>query len=116
MKAHSLPYYIQKEKQCFLQLFLIVFFNESQDSVEKHGNDAKDHNGHKNPSEFKGLASIDDEIPEAFPGTNELADDNTYQAEADVYFHNTDDQRNRSWQNDFYQFFFFVASQSFNQF
>ena len=56
MKAHSLPYYIQKEKQCFLQLFLIVFFNKSQDAVEEHGNDAKDHNGHENPGKLEGLA------------------------------------------------------------
>ena len=57
MKAHSLPYYIQKEKQCFLQLFLIVFFNESQDAVEKHGNDAKDHNGHENPGKLEAVTA-----------------------------------------------------------
>ena len=57
MKAHSLPYYIQKEKQCFLQLFLIVFFNKSQDAVEKHGNDAKDHNGHENPGKLEAVTA-----------------------------------------------------------
>ena len=57
MKAHSLPYYIQKEKQCFLQLFLIVFFNKSQDAVEKHGNDAKDHNGHENPGKLEAVGT-----------------------------------------------------------
>lgn len=57
MKAHSLPYYIQKEKQCFLRLFLIVFFNKSQDAVEKHGNDAKDHNGHENPGKLEAVTA-----------------------------------------------------------
>ena len=60
MKAHSLPYYIQKEKQCFLQLFLIVFFNKSQDAVEKHGNDAKDHNGHENPGKLEAVTAHSD--------------------------------------------------------
>lgn len=60
MKAHSLPYYIQKEKQCFLQLFLIVFFNKSQDAVEKHGNDAKDHNGHENPGKLETVTAHSD--------------------------------------------------------
>ena len=60
MKAHSLPYYIQKEKQCFLQLFLIVFFNKSQDAVEKHGNAAKDHNGHENPGKLEAVTAHSD--------------------------------------------------------
>lgn len=60
MKAHSLPYYIQKEKQCFLQLFLIVFFNKSQDAVEKHGNDAKDQNGHENPGKLEAVTAHSD--------------------------------------------------------
>ena len=60
MKAHSLPYYIQKEKQCFLQHFLIVFFNKSQDAVEKHGNDAKDHNGHENPGKLEAVTAHSD--------------------------------------------------------
>ena len=60
MKAHSLPYYIQKEKQCFLQLFLIVFFIKSQDAVEKHGNDAKDHNGHENPGKLEAVTAHSD--------------------------------------------------------
>ena len=60
MKAHSLPYYIQKEKQCFLQLFLIVFFNESQDSVQKHGNDTQNYNGHKNPGKLEAVTAHSD--------------------------------------------------------
>ena len=96
--------------------FLYILFQKIKHCIQSHGNNTQDHNGHKNPGEFKGLASIDDEISEAFPGTDELADDNTYQTEANVYFHNTDDQRKGSWQNNFCQFFFFVASQSFNQF
>lgn len=50
----------RKEKQYVLQLFLIVFFNESQDAVEEHGNDAKDHNGHENPGKLEAVTAHSD--------------------------------------------------------
>lgn len=85
---------------------MYIFFQKIKHCIQSHGNNTQDHNGHKNPGEFKSLASIDDKISETFSGTDELADDNTHQTETNVYFHNTDDQRKEAGRMIFVSFSF----------
>ena len=82
------------------------FFNKSKDSVQDNGDDAQDDNGHQHPGKFKGLAGINDQIAKSFPGTDKFSYDHTYQTQTYVYFHNTKQQRNRRWKNNFCKFFF----------
>lgn len=50
----------ERKSSTFYSFFLIVFFNESQDAVEEHGNDAKDHNGHENPGKLEAVTAHSD--------------------------------------------------------
>lgn len=97
-------------------LFLHMFFHKIKHCVQPHGNDAQDYNGHQHPGKLKSLAAVDNKITKTFSCADKFTDDHTYQTETDIYFHNTDDQRNGSWQNDFCQLLFFVSAKGFDEF
>lgn len=79
----------------FLQLmFPDLFFNKIKCKIQQHGNDAEDHNGHQDPCKSECLASVNDQVSQAFSGTDKFSDDHAYQAKPDVDLHHTQDKRN----------------------
>lgn len=85
----------------FLQLMLPdLFFNKIKCKIQQHGNDAEDHNGHQDPCKSECLASVNDQVSQAFSGTDKFSDDHAYQAKPDVDLHHTQDKRNGGGQDD----------------
>ena len=100
----------------FLQLMLPdLFFNKIKCKIQQHGNDAEDHNGHQDPCKSECLASVNDQVSQAFSGTDKFSDDHAYQAKSDVDLHHTQDKRNGGGQDDLQKLFLFVSPQSFDQ-
>ena len=100
----------------FLQLMLPdLFFNKIKCKIQQHGNDAEDHNGHQDPCKSECLASVNDQVSQAFSGTDKFSDDHAYQAKPDVDLHHTQDKRNGGGQDDLQKLFLFVSPQSFDQ-
>ena len=100
----------------FLQLmFPDLFFNKIKCKIQQHGNDAEDHNGHQDPCKSECLASVNDQVSQAFSGTDKFSDDHAYQAKPDVDLHHTQDKRNGGGQDDLQKLFLFVSPQSFDQ-
>lgn len=58
---------------------------------------------YQNVLSSKYLAGVDDQISEAASGREELPDDNSYKAQADIYFHVADDCRQGMRQYHFYE-------------
>ena len=70
----------------FLQLMLPdLFFNKIKCKIQQHGNDAEDHNGHQDPCKSECLASVNDQVSQAFSGTDKFSDDHAYQAKQRLY-------------------------------
>lgn len=100
----------------FLQLMLPdLFFNKIKCKIQQHGNDAEDHNGHQDPCKSECLASVNDQVSQAFSGTDKFSDDHAYQAKPDVDLHHTQDKRNGGGQDDLQKLFLFVSPKSFDQ-
>ena len=100
----------------FLQLMLPdLFFNKIKCKIQQHGNDAEDNNGHQDPCKSECLASVNDQVSQAFSGTDKFSDDHAYQAKPDVDLHHTQDKRNGGGQDDLQKLFLFVSPQSFDQ-
>lgn len=63
----------------FLQLmFPDLFFNKIKCKIQQHGNDAEDYNGHQDPCKSECLASVNDQVSQAFSGTDKFSDDHAY--------------------------------------
>ena len=92
-----------------------LFFNKIKCKIQQHGNDAEDHNGHQDPCKSECLASVNDQVSQAFSGTDKFSDDHAYQAKPDVDLHHTQDKRNGGGQDDLQKLFLFVSPQSFDQ-
>ena len=67
---------------CGSGLFQAVLFDVSQYPVQRHGYYAQNQDGHKDGGKFKGLAGVDDQIPQSFPCSDEFADDDAHKAQA----------------------------------
>lgn len=65
------------------------------------------------PSKY--LAGINDQISQAVSCGEEFPDDDTYQAEAYIYFHIADDRRDGTWQYHLCQCMEAIAAQSIDQ-
>ena len=90
----------------FLQLMLSdLLFNKIKCKIQQHGNDAKDHNGHQDPCKPECLASVNDQVSQAFSGTDKFSDDHAHQAKPDVDLHHTQDKRNGGGQDDLQKLF-----------
>ena len=70
-------------------MFQTVLFNQAQNSIQPHGNNTQDHNGHQYSGQLKSLAGVDDEIAESLSGTDKFSNDHPNQAKSDIYLHNT---------------------------
>ena len=100
----------------FLQLMLPdLLFNKIKCKIQQHGNDAEDHNGHQDPCKPECLASVNDQVSQAFSGTDKFSDDHAHQAKPDVDLHHTQDKRNGGGQDNFHKLLLFVSTQSFDQ-
>lgn len=55
--------------------------------VKRHGNDAEDHDGCDDHVKLEDLRPINNQIPESPAGGEELADNHSYQGQADIYLH-----------------------------
>ena len=62
----------------------IPFFNQSDQSIEQHGDHAEDTDTHQQPVEFKNLTSVDDHISKTFSATDKFSDDHAYQTKSDI--------------------------------
>lgn len=86
----------------FLQLMLPnLLFNKIKCKIQQHCNDAEDHNGHQDPCKPECLASVNDQVSQAFSGTDKFSDDHAHQTEPDIDLHGADDRRNAAWDHDF---------------
>ena len=84
--------------------------------VKEDRHNAEDHNSHDHGGKLENLAGIDDQISQAGPGGEKLADDDAHQAEADIDFHRIQKDRHRTGQDDFGEHIPFPAAQGINEF
>ena len=101
----------------FLQLMLPdLFFNKIKCKIQQHGNDAEDHNGHQDPCKSECLASVNNQVSQAFSCTDKFSDDHAHKTETDINFLNVDASRKRSRQNNFGKSMEFCAVKCVDQF
>ena len=91
--------------------FLCTFFNKIQNSVQPHCNHAQDYDGHQYPRQLKRLGTVDDQVSKSLPCTNEFTDDHADQAQSNIDFHHTQDERHGRRKDNLCQFVFFCAAE-----
>ena len=90
-------------------------FQKRNDPVKDHGEDTEDHNAHHDNVHFEDLASVDDQIPQSFVGSQEFTDDDANQTETDIYLHVVDDEGDGTGDEDLEQYVPTISSQSLDQ-
>lgn len=100
----------------FSDFFQIQFFCQIQALIQAHGQDAENYNGHQHHIQLEDLAPVDDKIAQSFPASDEFADDDAHQAEADIDFHRIQKDGHRTGQDDFGEHIPFPAAQGINEF
>ena len=75
------------EWKSVFRFFSVQFFRQIQALIQAHGQDAENYNGHQHHIQLEDLAPVDDKIAQSFPASDEFADDDAHQAEADIDFH-----------------------------
>lgn len=88
----------------FSEPFQTMFFHKINCLIENHGHDTENDNGHENHVKLEHLTSINNQIPQPLPASNEFSDNDSHKTESDVYLHGIDENRNRAWENDFFQY------------
>lgn len=96
--------------------FLCTFLNEIQNGIQPHCDHAQDYDGHQHPCQLKGLGTVDDQISKPLPCTNEFTDDHADQAQSNIDFHHTQDERHGKRKDNLCQFVFFCAAEGADEF
>lgn len=61
------------------------------------------------------LTSVNNQIPQPIPGSDELSDHHSHQTEPDIYLHDADNQRDRGGQDDLEEGVLFCAVEGIDQ-
>ena len=93
-----------------------MFFQSIEYSIQKCGNQAKQHDREHYPIHFKDLWAIDDQITKSFSGGEKFSNNYSDQAKSDIDFQNTKDCRKVDRKNNFGKTVQSVAMQGIDQF
>ena len=99
----------------FSELSEVQLLRRAQALVQKHGQDAEDHDGGQHQIQLEDLASVDDEVAQALPASDEFADDDAHEAEADVDLHGVQEDRDGAGQDDLGEHILFMSAQGIDE-
>ena len=91
--------------------FLGMLLNKIQNGIQPYCDHAQDHDGHQHPGQLECLGTVDDQVPKSLAGADEFSDDHADEAQPNIDFHYTQDERHGRRKDDLCQFVFFCAAE-----